>query len=411
MGDYELLAPLGAGAMGDVYRARDIRLGREVALKILPDAFSHEPDRVARFRREARVLAALNHPYICTIHDIGQADPPGSQHFIVMEKLDGATLQHLITTRQAEQKTVLSLAVQLADALDAAHDKAIVHRDIKPANIFVTTRGDAKILDFGVAKLVRRAAASAVEESLSSGEKFVTGPGRVLGTIAYMSPEQARGLELDGRSDLFSLGVVLYETVTRMLPFHGDTLAVMFEAILNRAPIPPSRINSDVSPGFERIITRLLVKDRDSRYQTAADVREDLKRLQREDRSMPTAPAPVTERDTILLAEFANTTGEALFDGTLTQALAVKLEESPYLNIASDDRVKHTLQLMGLPADERLTAAVSREICQRQGIKAMVAGSIASLGSQYVITLTAVNCQDGDSIARAQTAAASKEGY
>ena len=179
MGDYELLAPLGAGAMGDVYRARDIRLGREVALKILPDAFSHEPDRVARFRREARVLAALNHPHICTIHGIGQADPPGSQHFIVMEKLDGATLQHLITTRQAEEKTVLGLAVQLADALDAAHDKAIVHRDIKPANIFVTTRGDAKILDFGVAKLVRRAAESAVETSLSSGEEFVTGPGRV----------------------------------------------------------------------------------------------------------------------------------------------------------------------------------------------------------------------------------------
>ena len=281
MGDYELLAPLGAGAMGDVYRARDIRLGREVALKILPVSFSHEPDRVARFRREARVLAALNHPYICTIHGIGQADPPGSQHFIIMQKIDGATLQHLIATRQAEQKTVLSLAVQLADALDAAHDKAIVHRDIKPANIFVTTRGDAKILDFGVAKLVRRAADSAVEESLSSGEKFVTGPAGTRNDRVHVAGAGAL-LELDGRSDLFSLGVVLYETVTRTLPFHGDTLAVMFEAILNRAPIPPSQINSDVSPGFERIITRLLVKDRDSRYQTAADVREDLKRLQRE---------------------------------------------------------------------------------------------------------------------------------
>ena len=241
MGDYELVALLGAGGMGDVYRARDTRLGREVALKILPEAFSDDPDRVARFRREARVLAALNHPHICTVHDIGQTDAPENQHFIVMEKLDGATLKHVIASRNLDQEVMLGLAVQLADALDAAHAKGIVHRDIKPANIFVTDRGDAKILDFGVAKLVprcARAADSAVETSLPSDEMLVTGPGALIGTIAYMSPEQARGRELDGRSDLFSLGVVLYEMATRTRPFQGETAAVIFDAILNRTPTP-----------------------------------------------------------------------------------------------------------------------------------------------------------------------------
>ena len=280
--------------MGEVYRARDTRLGREVALKILPDAFTRDPDRVARFRREANVLAALNHPHICTVHDIGQADAPHSQHFIVMEKLEGATLKHVIASRSLDQEVMLGLAFQLADALDAAHAKGIVHRDIKPANIFVTDRGDAKILDFGVAKLVPRvsltAADSAAETHLPSDEMLVTRPGALIGTIAYMSPEQARGRDLDGRSDLFSLGVVVYEMATRTRPFQGETAAVIFDAILNRTPTPAVRLNPDLSPGFERIISRLLEKDRDCRYQTAADVRADLKRVQREGRTAACGP-------------------------------------------------------------------------------------------------------------------------
>src|SRR5207237_833825 len=257
--------------MGDVYRAMDKKLKREIALKILPDTFNRDPDRVARFRREAQALASLNHPHICTIHDIGQADAPFSQHFIVMEKLEGATLKHVIASRRLDQAVALDLAVQVADALDAAHAKGIIHRDIKPANIFVTDRGDAKILDFGVAKLVpqvaRTAADCAADTSLPSEEELLTIPGAPIGTIPYMSPEQARGCDLDARSDLFSLGVVLYEMATRARPFQGETAAVIFDAILNRTPTPAVRLNPDLSPRFGRIITRLLEKDRDLRYQ------------------------------------------------------------------------------------------------------------------------------------------------
>jgi serine/threonine protein kinase len=252
-------------------------------LKILPDAFTRDPGPVARFRREAQVLASLNLSHICTVHDIGQTDAPANQHFIVMEMLEGATLEQVIASRRLDQEVALGLAVQLADALDAAHAKGIIHRDIKPANIFVTDRGDAKILDFGIAKVVpqveRTAVDSVAETSLPSDEVLLTSPGAPIGTIAYMSPEQARGRHLDARSDLFSLGVVVYEMATRTRPFHGETAAVIFDAILNRTPTPAVRDNHDVSPGFERIITRLLEKDRDLRYQTATDVRADLLRI------------------------------------------------------------------------------------------------------------------------------------
>ena len=421
LGVYELRSRIGAGGMGEIYAALDTRLGRDVAIKILPHAFSTDPERLRRFEREARILAALNHPHICTIYDIGQTDASHRQQFIVMEKLEGATLQGVIGAGSLDQAAIIGVATQLADALGAAHAKGIIHRDIKPANIFLTERGDAKILDFGIAKLVSHGDGPAVASHVSTelGSDVLSGPGAQLGTIPYMSPEQARGIELDARTDLFSLGVVIYEMATRTLPFRGETSAVIFDAILNRAPASVARLNPDVSPELERIITRLLEKDRACRYQTALDVRADLRRVERHTPSgrviggvgsppPPLAPV-VTERDAILLSDFLNETGEPIFDGALRQALAVKLEESPYLNIVSDDRIHRTLRLMGRQPDERLTAAVSREICERQGIKAMVTGSIVRLGRHYVVSLTAVNCQTGDSIARTQAEATGKE--
>jgi tetratricopeptide (TPR) repeat protein/tRNA A-37 threonylcarbamoyl transferase component Bud32 len=451
---YRIVRQLGAGGMGVVYEAIDTRLGRHVALKLLADKLRWSPEIVERFEREAKIASSLNHPNICTVYDIGIHD---DRKFIVMELLEGETLRERLHGQPLPVELVLDVGHQLADALDAAHAKGIVHRDVKPANILINRRGQAKLLDFGVAKLGTDAHAPAAETR--PGGDVLTSAGTAVGSINYMSPEQARGEELDGRTDLFSLGLVLYEMTTGRPAFAGPTTAVVFDAILNRPPVDPRQLNDLAPDDLQRVILRSLEKDRRLRFQTAADMLAELDRIRRDagvraslasgatatatasaktttavtpievKRMIPigilaligvaasawflwprsTPPPALGAKDTVLVADFTNTTGDPVFDDALKQAVSVQLQQTPFVTLLPDSRVQRTLTMMQRSADEPVRGQVAREVCQRAGAKATVEGSIAALGTSFVLNLGVHNCETGAPLAQQQAQAASKE--
>jgi serine/threonine protein kinase/tetratricopeptide (TPR) repeat protein len=449
---YRVLEKLGTGGMGIVYKAQDLRLERYVALKFLPDNLSNDKQALERFRREALAASALNHANICTVHDIGEQD---GRPFLAMEFIDGETMRRHVNNKPLPVEEILNLGIQIADALDAAHAEGIIHRDIKPANIFVTKRGQAKVLDFGLAKLIsKRDGDTDVSDSSHPGlENPISIVGVISGTPSYMSPEQIRGDDLDVRADVFSLGLLLYEMATGQKAFPGNTGGVIIEAILSKSPPPVRTVNPEIPVELEAIINKAIEKDKGLRYQNAAELRSDLQVLKRGFESGHThsslllatagtrrvswnkrkkwaVPAgagmiigamavggwfydrrahALNETDTIVLADFTNKTGDAVFDDALRQGLAVQLEQSPFLSLISDQRTRQTLQLMGQPSDTKLTPEIARELCERTTSKAYLSGTISNIGSQYVVGINAVNCQTGDTLAQEQATADSKE--
>jgi eukaryotic-like serine/threonine-protein kinase len=479
VGRFEIVAPLGAGSMGEVYQAHDAKLRRDVALKLLSPALAASEEHLLRFEREARAASALNHPHICTIYDVGQAPEADGRPYLVMELLRGQTLYEAMAAGPMPLPVVVGLGVQIADALDAAHQAGIIHRDLKPANIFVSTRGDAKLLDFGLAAVIESADATPLEDGDSP--HVLTSLGTAVGTVLYMSPEQALGDPLDPRTDIFSLGLVLYEMLTARRAFEGRSTTAIVDAILHAEPpgLDPAA-TSHVPKMMRRLLLQMLEKDRELRPATAAQVAANLRAVQsgsfagREyaaiapesatsnplsvkssvyKRTPPYAPkdsatssglgaalapgrlrdvaaiiitaalvavagyagytwyrgeAPVAPREPLLLADFSNATGEAVFDGTLKDALEIQLGQSPYVAVVPTSQIRSTLQLMERSPNERLTAAVARDLCERLGVKAIMLGAIAPLGSAYVITLEAQACRTGDTLAREQIQAAGK---
>jgi eukaryotic-like serine/threonine-protein kinase len=479
VGRFEIVAPLGAGSMGEVYQAHDLKLRRDVALKLLSSALATSEEHLLRFERESRAASALNHPHICTIYDVGQAPEADGRPYLVMELLRGTTLYEMMAPGPLPSATVIGLGVQVAEALDAAHGAGIIHRDLKPANIFVTTRGDAKLLDFGLAAVIAGAADASSAGDQSGGP--LTSLGTAVGTVLYMSPEQALGDPLDPRTDIFSLGLVLYEMLTGRRAFEGRSTTAIVDAILHSAPTGLGAADvSSVPTELRRLVARMLEKDREQRPRTAAEVATRLRAVQSGSmagreyaatssgsslgsavltvgsnvyrHTPPHAPAdassgltnalargslkdlvtvgillvllavggyaayswyrgtagPPATREPLLLADFSNTTGEALFDGALKDALDIQLQQSPYLKVVPASQVRSALQLMERSPNEPLTAAVARDLCERLGVKAILLGSIAPLSSAYVITLEAQACRTGDTLARDQAQAATK---
>ncbi|MGZ8846575.1 MAG: protein kinase domain-containing protein [Pyrinomonadaceae bacterium] len=492
---YRIIEKLGAGGMGEVFLAEDTKLGRKVALKLLAEELTQNRDRLSRFDQEAYAASALNHPNILTIYEMGDE---GGRHFIATEFIDGITLRKRLVKAPMDLSEVLEVAIQVAGALEEAHGAGIVHRDIKPENIMIRRNGHVKVLDFGLAKLTERPHSDETDTEAVTRALVQTDAGVVLGTSQYMSPEQARGKPVDARTDIWSLGVVLYEMACGRAPFRGETKTDVIVSIAKTDPVPMVRFAPNAPAEFEWIVMKALRKNVDERYQTVKELETDLKKLKQRlefqtelERSMAperysgalsaladteipgmprlsthttspaaatrTVPGPsaqtrassaeylvseikrhkkgvalavlavamatvaivylsyfrkpvtLTDKDTILIADFVNTTGDPVFDGTLKQALAVQLGQSPFLNIFSEDRVRDALKFMDRSPDERVTPEVAKQICQRQAIKAMLLGSISGIGSHYVISLEALNSQTSDVIASEQFEVDGKE--